>query len=136
MKRDSKKTKADARSAFKTNHEFESELTRRGCDVGQRLGLGLLRGLNFDRIKLRSINYVFLALDLRLFIDGGFWLHLAASFEHRPLLDHQRWRLNIAVEFGGATQLDAVGRNDVAVNDSMDSRWQLQCWHQPGHQRQ
>ena len=46
--------------------------------------------------------------------------HLTAPFKDRALFNHQRRRLNVAIQFRGAAQLDALAGDDVAVHNSMN----------------
>ena len=60
-------------------------------------------GLSFG-LRLRSVDDVVLAVDPRRLVMCCLLLdHLATSFERGALLDHQRRRLNVAVNFSGAT---------------------------------
>src|SRR5205814_9172337 len=64
---------------------------------------------------------MFLSLNLRgLF---GSLQHLTATFEDRALFNHQRRRLNVAIQFGRATEFNSIRSNDVSVDDAMDCRY-------------
>src|SRR2546425_11519535 len=69
--------------------------------------------VGFDWLET-TLDHIFLALDSWRLVDSSLLLdHLAASFEDAALLDHQRRRLDVAVQFARATELDTLAGNDV-----------------------
>src|SRR5436309_2717522 len=96
------------------------ESARRG-DAGD---LGFLnravrfaRSINFDCLQAGRLEHTFFALNLRrLFVRSLLLNHLATAFEDAALFDHERRSLNVAIQFSGATQLNALAGDDVTVH--------------------